>query len=78
MVSQDATYRARAVTIAPEALDGLVEAQRPGHWHFEVSHRIVQERGLDCTACHTPDWPTQAAVSPRQRQVQLNACDTCH
>jgi flavocytochrome c len=78
MVSQDAAYRARAVTIAPEALAGLVEAQRPGHWHFEVAHRIVQERGLDCTACHTPDWPTQAAVSPRQRQVQLNACDTCH
>ena len=61
-----------------DALPGLLDAQRPGYWHFEVAHRIVQERGLDCTACHTPAWPTQAAASADQRQVQLNACDTCH
>ncbi len=77
-VSTDPAYRARAVTVAPEALPGLLDAQRPGYWHFEVAHRIVQERGLDCTACHTPAWPTQAAASTAQRQVQLNACDTCH
>ncbi|MDH5254342.1 MAG: FAD-dependent oxidoreductase, partial [Gammaproteobacteria bacterium] len=69
LVSRDTAYRARAVTMAPEALPGLVGAKRPGYWHFEVAHRIVQERGLDCTACHTPEWPTQAAASPRQRQL---------
>ena len=77
-VSSDAAYRARAVTIPPESLAGLVGAKRPGYWHFEVAHGIVQERGLDCTTCHTPEWPTQPAVSPGARQIQLNACSTCH
>ncbi len=77
-VSTDPAYRARAVTVMPEALPPLLVAKRPGYWHFEVAHRIVQERGLDCTACHTPEWPTQVAASAAQRQVQLNACNTCH
>jgi succinate dehydrogenase/fumarate reductase flavoprotein subunit len=74
----DDAYRARAVTVAPGALPALVGAKRNGYWHFEVAHRTVLERGLECTTCHTPDWPTQAAASAVQRQVQLNACDTCH
>jgi hypothetical protein len=56
----------------------LLDGQRPGYWHFEVAHRIVLERNLDCTACHTPEWPTAAATSSSQRQVQLTACSTCH
>lgn len=77
-ISSDPAYRARAVTVAPESLPDLLDAKRPGYWHFEAAHRIVQERGLDCTACHTPDWPTQAAAAAGQKQVQLNSCDTCH
>jgi len=76
--STDPAYRARAVTVPAEALPGLIAAKRPGYWHFEVAHRIVQERALDCTTCHTPEWPTRAAVSPAERQLQLNACATCH
>ena len=70
--------RARTITVLPDALPRLLDAQRPGYWHFEVAHRIVLERELDCTACHTPEWPTAAATSSAQRQVQLNACSTCH
>lgn len=76
--SADAAYRSRAITVDPGALETLIAARRTGYWHFEVSHQIVRERGLDCTTCHTPDWPTQAPASSAQRQVQLNACDTCH
>jgi succinate dehydrogenase/fumarate reductase flavoprotein subunit len=78
VVSADPAYRARAITLPAEALAPLIDAQRPGYWHFEVAHRIVIERDLDCTACHTPEWPTTAPVSLAQRQLQLNACGTCH
>jgi hypothetical protein len=78
VVSRDPAWRARTVTIPADTLAGLIDAKRPGYWHFEVAHRIVGERGLDCTACHTPGWPTQAASSAAQRQVQLNSCGTCH
>jgi flavocytochrome c len=77
-VSADADYRSRAITVPAGSLPQLVAAQRTGYWHFEVAHRIVLERGLDCTACHTPDWPTVPPASAAQHQVQLNACSTCH
>ncbi len=77
-VSTDPAYRTRAITVPEASLSQLVAAARPGYWHFGVAHRIVAERALDCTACHTPDWPTAPAVSSAQRQLQLNACATCH
>ena len=77
-VSTDPAYRTRTITVPEASLPQLVAAARPGYWHFEVAHRIVAERALDCTACHTPDWPTAPAVSSAQRQLQLNACATCH
>jgi predicted oxidoreductase len=78
VVSTDPAYRARAVTVPAESLGALLDAQRAGYWHFEAAHRIVLERGLDCTACHTPDWPTRPATTAGELQLQLNACDTCH
>jgi hypothetical protein len=77
-ISTDPAYRSRTITVPTGSLPQLAGAQRPGYWHFEVAHRIVLERALDCTTCHTPDWPTVAASSAAQRQVQLNACNTCH
>jgi flavocytochrome c len=77
-VSADPAYRTRTITIPEASLSQLVAAARPGYWHFGVAHRIVAERALDCTACHTPDWPTEPAVSSAQRQLQLDACATCH
>ena len=76
--SADPGYRTRAITVPEATLSQLVAAARPGYWHFAAAHRIVQERALDCTTCHSPDWPTQAAASSAQRQLQLNACATCH
>ena len=77
-VSADPVYRTRAITVPQAALAQLIAADRPGYWHFEAAHRIVAERALDCTACHTPDWPTQATRSSAQKQVQLSSCATCH
>ncbi|MEO8444497.1 MAG: FAD-dependent oxidoreductase [Gammaproteobacteria bacterium] len=76
--SDDPTSRARAVTVPEALLPSLIEAKRPGYWHFEAAHRIVLERRLDCTSCHSPLWPTTAATTAPQRQLQLNACATCH
>ncbi len=77
-VSADPAYRAGAITVPADALPQLIDAKRPGYWHFEVAHRVVLERALDCTACHTPSWPTVAPATAAQRQEQLNACSTCH
>ena len=30
----------------------VLAADRPGYWHFGQVHRTVQERKLDCLACH--------------------------
>lgn len=77
-VSADPAYRKQAITVPPDALTRLTGATRPGYWHFEEAHRVVLERALDCTACHTPSWPTVAAATAAQRQEQLNVCGTCH
>ncbi len=77
-VSTDPAYRTRTITIPEATLSPLIATARPGYWHFAAAHRIVAERALDCTSCHTPDWPTQAASSSAQKQVQLNSCATCH
>lgn len=77
-VSADPAHRERAITVSPDALRRLTETRRPGYWHFEEAHRIVLERALDCTACHTPEWPTVAPATAAQQQAQLNACGTCH
>ncbi|MEO8224295.1 MAG: FAD-dependent oxidoreductase [Gammaproteobacteria bacterium] len=77
-LSSDPAYRAQAVTVPEALLPALIGAKRPGYWHFEAAHRVVLERALDCSGCHTPLWPTTAASTTPQRQLQLNACATCH
>lgn len=76
--SDDPAWRDRAVTMSAVALGRLVAQERPGYWHFEVAHRVVAERDLDCAACHTPDWPTGPATTVAGRQVQLRSCRQCH
>lgn len=67
-----------AVTMSVDTLRQLIEHERPGYWHFARAHRIVLERELDCVACHSPAWPTEAARTREQRQLQLKTCATCH
>lgn len=76
--AEDPDSRDRSITMAPAALDALLDLNRPGYWHFEVAHRVVAARQLDCTTCHTPDWPTGTASTREQHQIQLRSCLQCH
>ena len=44
-------------------LPALVGQQRPGYWHFNVSHALVLERGDACATCHKDPWQPGPAVS---------------
>lgn len=70
--------RTKSVTLGSEQLGALTGQDRSGYWHFQAAHRIVLERGLDCLACHSPAWPTAAAATREQRQLQLFSCERCH
>jgi predicted oxidoreductase len=59
-------------------LEALLKNNRPGYWHFEKSHATVLERSYECVRCHSPDWPTQPAVTKLQVRAQLNSCTQCH
>lgn len=76
--TSDPAERAATVLLDVAALRTLVAADRPGYWHFREAHATVLERGLDCVACHSPDWPTLPATTPTQKLVQLASCTTCH
>jgi hypothetical protein len=62
----------------PDSLPSLLRAQRPGYWHFNVSHALVVERKDDCGSCHQGGWPPGPAVNAAQRVVQLDSCNRCH
>lgn len=74
----DEATRARSQLIDRGALAALIGDARPGYWHFEATHAVVLARDLDCLACHSPGWPTRPAATPRQRQLQLDSCSSCH
>lgn len=60
------------------ALNSLLAASRPGYWHFEQAHALVQERGWQCTDCHGEQWPTRSAVTAQEKRAQLESCARCH
>lgn len=59
-------------------LAALLDRQRPGYWHFDVSHGLVMERDDSCESCHRDSWGTAPAVTPEQQQLQLESCLHCH
>lgn len=59
-------------------LPSLVEAGRPGYWHFELSHREVLRDQRQCNQCHgglLPYDENAHQVDPRRR---AQACRFCH
>jgi uncharacterized protein len=56
----------------------LVEAKRPGYWHFENSHRRVLARKFACTMCHAEMAPYRRETHKMDRHLQLNGCQHCH
>ena len=60
------------------ALDKLLANSRKGYWHFERSHRLVQEKQWDCLGCHAEMKPFRANAHQIDRVKQINACARCH
>jgi len=67
-----------AALLDAQALAAMLASSRPGYWHFEQAHRLVQEKAWDCTDCHSEEWPTRPAVSPNEKRAQLESCARCH
>lgn len=59
-------------------LAALLGQQRPGFWHFRVSHTLVLEREERCETCHRDSWPPGPANERAQRLMQLESCTRCH
>ena len=59
-------------------LGQLVDAARPGYWHFELSHRSILEGRRSCTQCHgdlAPYDERSHRVDPFRR---AQSCGFCH
>ena len=59
-------------------LPTLLARERPGYWHFQVSHTLLLERGDNCVDCHKSQWQPGPAMTREQRLVQLDSCTRCH
>jgi hypothetical protein len=59
-------------------LQALLLDQRPGYWHFNLSHTLVLERADSCDGCHKGAWSPGPAVNAEQRLIQLESCTRCH
>jgi succinate dehydrogenase/fumarate reductase flavoprotein subunit len=59
-------------------LTAWLEQQRPGFWHFRVSHALVLERDGRCATCHRDSWSPGPANGQAQRLIQLESCTRCH
>ena len=55
-----------------------IKTPRPGYWHYENVHRIVQERASDCRHCHAELSPYHADTHQIRRQVLAASCVNCH
>jgi succinate dehydrogenase/fumarate reductase flavoprotein subunit len=66
------------VPIGRDVLQAMIDTQRPGYWHFEVSHALVLERAYECSRCHDTNSTMTPAISAAQMLARLDTCTTCH
>jgi predicted oxidoreductase len=59
-------------------LQSLVGLGRTGFWHFELSHRIIQKRGLECSQCHTELFPYDGDKHRVDLFKRAENCIHCH
>lgn len=67
-----------AGAMGADQLAKLLERERNGYRHFEMSHRVVLEREYACNHCHGDDWPASPAITKRARLRRLDSCTSCH
>ena len=56
----------------------VLRNNRQGYWHFEQSHRKVQDRGYQCASCHSEMLPYEPQRHTLNRLAQMPTCETCH
>jgi predicted oxidoreductase len=59
-------------------LGQLVEAGRPGYWHFELSHTAILEAERQCSQCHVELEPFDEATHRVDPLRRAQSCGTCH
>ena len=78
LVSRNADSSLDSSCLRCHNLPSLIAESRPGYWHFQQSHRVVQERKLSCSECHTE----LASFPPEEHKidklVEVGSCNTCH
>ncbi len=62
----------------PDDLTWLLEQKRPGYWHFEQAHQMVQERRFACAQCHTAQNPMTEPFRRAHLVARSETCLTCH
>jgi predicted oxidoreductase len=65
-------------TLDADALRALLAQPRDGYWHFQQAHRIVLERGYECTLCHSAEVPFAFVTNRQSRLAQTEVCTNCH
>jgi len=59
-------------------LKSLLENNREGYWHFQVSHSLVIEWQYDCTLCHSAQVPFYPINNTESKLAQSQVCVYCH
>ena len=65
-------------TLTSKDLEAMLRQPRDGYWHFQVSHRLVLERGYACASCHSAQLPFSTVNDRAGRLLQTRVCTTCH
>ena len=55
-----------------------IAEKRPGYWHFEAVHRVVQERSTDCRQCHAELTPYDENRHRIHYPSLTATCFQCH
>ncbi|MFN0055702.1 MAG: FAD-dependent oxidoreductase [Planctomycetales bacterium] len=56
----------------------LVAQSRPGYWHFDLVHQVIDQRQIDCRRCHGELTPYRKGNHRINPQVLASACIDCH
>lgn len=65
-------------SLTVEDLKSLLETEREGYWHFQVSHELVLEWQYECTLCHSAQVPFYPVNSTQSKLAQSQVCGNCH
>ena len=60
------------------AVKSDITKERPGYWHFDLSHKIVLQQRTDCRQCHPELTPYRKDAHRINPQVLATSCAKCH